>query len=142
MKTVTQKVFGFLYKTCLANPGGIPSPTTIQRAFAVGTLTEDLTAATFEPDKEQQPEGFLIIPLTSGDIKVHLAGAPAFEDYTISGVEVDASLGVPMLYLVAMASAEYKDREHGGAFDWYDILAGMTLPVLFWVGSLIVLIVK
>lgn len=33
--------------------------------------------------------------------------------------------------LVAMASAEYKDREHGGAFDWYDILAGMTLPVLF-----------
>lgn len=29
MKTVTQKVFGFLYKTCLANPGGIPSPTTI-----------------------------------------------------------------------------------------------------------------
>lgn len=26
MKTVTQKVFGFLYKTCLANPGGIPSP--------------------------------------------------------------------------------------------------------------------
>lgn len=88
MKTVTQKVFGFLYKTCLANPGGIPSP------------TEDLTAATFEPDKEQQPEGFLIIPLTSGDIKVHLAGAPAFEDYTISGVEVDASLGAPMLYLV------------------------------------------
>lgn len=67
MKTVTQKVFGFLYKTCLANPGGIPSPTTIQRAFAVGTPTEDLTAATFEPDKEQQPEGFLIIPLTSGD---------------------------------------------------------------------------
>lgn len=29
-----------------------------------------------------------------------------------------------------------------GAFDWYGILAGMTLPVLFWVGSLIVLIVK
>jgi len=102
MKTVTQKVLGFLYKTCLANPGGIPSPTTIQRAFAVGTPTEDLTAATFEPDKEQQPEGFLIIPLTSGDIKVHLAGAPAFEDYTISGVEVDASLGVPMLCIVAL----------------------------------------
>lgn len=37
MKTVTQKVFGFLYKTCLANPGGIPSPTTIQRAFAVSS---------------------------------------------------------------------------------------------------------
>lgn len=100
MKTVTQKVFGFLYKTCLANPGGIPSPTTVQRAFAVGTPTEDLTAATFEPDKEQQPEGFLIIPLTEGTVKVHLAGAPAFEDYTISEVEVSASIGSPMLFLV------------------------------------------
>lgn len=43
---------------------------------------------------------------------------------------------------VVESNAEYKDREHGSAFDWYDILAGMTLPVLFWVGSLIVLIVK
>lgn len=39
MKTVTQKVLGFLYKTCLANPGGIPSPTTIQRA-SVGGYTD------------------------------------------------------------------------------------------------------
>lgn len=122
MKTVTQKVFGFLYNTCLANPGGIPSPTTIQRAFAVGPPTEDLTAATFEPDKEQQPEGFLIIPLTSGDIKVHLAGAPAFEDYTISGVEVDASLGAPMLYLVDKV---YVD----GTTATFNICE--TLPVLF-----------
>lgn len=44
--------------------------------------------------------------------------------------------------VASMMSAEYKDKEHGSAFDWYDILAGMTLPVLFWVGSLIVLIVK
>lgn len=43
---------------------------------------------------------------------------------------------------VAMASAEFKDREHGDAFDWCDILAGMTLPVLVWVCSLIVLIIK
>lgn len=100
MKTVTQKVGGFLYKTVLANPGGLPNPTTIQRAFMVGTPTEDLTAATFEPDEQQQPEGFLLIPLAAGTIKVHLAGAATFEDYTISEVEVDASLGSPMLYLV------------------------------------------
>lgn len=106
MKTVSQKVEGFLYKTALANPGGIPVPVSIQRAFAVGTPTEDLTAATFEPDKEQQPEGFLIIPLTSGDIKVHLAGAPAFEDYTISEAEISAWIGKPTPYLVDKV---YKD---------------------------------
>lgn len=100
MKTVTQKVGGYTYKTVLANPGGLPNPTLIQRAFAVGTPTKDMTAADLEADPQQQPEGFLLIPLTSGEIKVHLAGAPDFEDYTISSAEVDASLGVPMLYLV------------------------------------------
>lgn len=34
MKTVTQKVFGFLYKTCLANPGGMTLPV----LFWVGSL--------------------------------------------------------------------------------------------------------
>lgn len=58
MKTVTQKVFGFLYKTCLANPGGIPSPTTIQRAFAVGTPTEDLTAATLNLTRNNSLKDF------------------------------------------------------------------------------------
>lgn len=96
----------FSIRLVLANPGGIPSPTTIQRAFAVGTPTEDLAGAVVAVD------WFANLLLASGTV------------------------------LVAMASAEYKDREHGGAFDWYDILAGMTLPVLFWVGSLIVLIVK
>lgn len=61
----------------------------------------------------------------------NLVAANGWIAYVISGT-----------VLVAMASAEYKDREHGSAFDWYDILAGMTLLVLFWVGSLIVLIVK
>lgn len=55
MKTVSQKVEGFLYKTALANPGGIPVPVSIQRAFAVGVPTEDVTAQSFEPDTMQQP---------------------------------------------------------------------------------------
>lgn len=100
MKTVTQKVPGYLYKTALTNPGGIPSPSTVQRAFNVGAITEDLDVSNFENNPEQQPQGFLIIPLQAGDIKVHLAGAPAFEDYLISEVETTASLGLPMLYLV------------------------------------------
>lgn len=100
MKTVTQKVSGYLYKTTLANPGSLPNPTMIQRAFEVGAVSEDLDAAKFESDEKQQPEGFLVIPLTAGTIKVHLAGAPNFEDYTLSEAEVSASIGYPMVYLV------------------------------------------
>lgn len=31
---------------------------------------------------------------------------------------------------VAMCSAEYKDKAHGGAFDWKDINAGMLVPIV------------
>lgn len=31
---------------------------------------------------------------------------------------------------IAMCAVEYKDKTHGGLFDWKDILAGMT-PALF-----------
>lgn len=43
---------------------------------------------------------FLIIPLTSGVIKVHFVQASSLEDYVISEVEVNASLGYPLPYLV------------------------------------------
>lgn len=75
------------------------------------------------------------------------AGGIIFATFLVFGI----ALGIAIIpneiiatgaTLATMMSAEYKDREHGSAFDWYDILAGMTLPVLFWVGSLIVLIVK
>ena len=106
MKTVSQKVEGFLYKTALANPGGIQVPVSIQRAFAVGVPTEDVTAQSFEPDTMQQPEGFLIIPLKAGTVKVHLVGASTFEDYTISEAEISAWIGKPTPYLVDKV---YKD---------------------------------
>lgn len=32
--------------------------------------------------------------------------------------------------LIAMVSVEYKDKQHGGRFDWPDVLAGMALPAL------------
>lgn len=115
MKTVTQKVFGFLYKTCLANPGGIPK---IIEWYKKSNRYKH--AAT----------GGIILAVFL------LAGAVVAVDWFANLLLASGTV------LVAMASAEYKDREHGSAFDWYDILAGMILPVLFWVGSLIVLIVK
>lgn len=38
--------------------------------------------------------------LTSGVIKVHFVQASSLEDYVISEVEVNASLGYPLPYLV------------------------------------------
>lgn len=35
-------------------------------------------------------------------------------------------------------SAEYKDKEHGSLFDWLDILAGMTYPILIDIVCLII----
>lgn len=43
----------------------------------------------------------------------------------------------------SMMSAEYKDKEHGSLFDWLDILAGMTYPILIDIVCLIIyLIIK
>lgn len=43
----------------------------------------------------------------------------------------------------SMMSAEYKDKEYGSPFDWCDILAGMTFPILVDIVCLVIyLIVK
>lgn len=45
--------------------------------------------------------------------------------------------------VASMMSAEYKDKEHGSLFDWLDILAGMTYPMLIDIVCLIIyLIIK
>lgn len=45
--------------------------------------------------------------------------------------------------VASMMSAEYKDKEHGYLFDWLDILAGMTYPILIDIVCLIIyLIIK
>lgn len=45
--------------------------------------------------------------------------------------------------VASMMSAEYKDKEHGSLFDWLDILAGMTYPILIDIVCLIIyLIIK
>lgn len=43
--------------------------------------------------------------------------------------------------LASMMSAEYKDKEYGNLFDWKDILAGMTIPVLFDIISFTIYII-
>lgn len=45
--------------------------------------------------------------------------------------------------VASMMSAEYKDKEYGSPFDWCDILAGMTFPILVDIVCLVIyLIVK
>lgn len=45
--------------------------------------------------------------------------------------------------IASMMSAEYKDKEYGCPFDWCDILAGMTFPIIVDIVCLVIyLIVK
>lgn len=79
-------------RVALSNDNGHTSIVSIARAKAIGTLQEDFSIG---------GGTFLIIPLTAGTIKVHFVGESALEDtYTISEVEVNASMGYPLPYLV------------------------------------------
>lgn len=49
------------------------------------------------------------------------------------------AVGATIATLIAMCTAEYKDKAHGGAFDWKDILAGVTLPI---VGDIVIIFLK
>lgn len=44
--------------------------------------------------------------------------------------------------LIAMCSVEYKDKAHGGLFDWKDILAGMTPAIIIDILVVILLMIK
>lgn len=86
-------------KVSIANNKGFESITAISRAFEVGTPAEDVVISryTLVPDDKR---AFLVIPLTSGNIKVHLIGEPGPNTYTISETEVSAYMGSPMPYLI------------------------------------------
>lgn len=86
-------------RQCIANKQGDVSIVSISRAITIGIPQEDVALSKFtSSDNENEP--FLIIPLTSGVIKVHFVQASSLEDYVISEVEVNASLGYPLPYLV------------------------------------------
>jgi hypothetical protein len=44
--------------------------------------------------------------------------------------------------LIPMVAVEYKDMAHGGDFDWKDIIAGMTPPVLIDILCVILMLCK
>lgn len=85
-------------RQCIANKQGDVSIVSISRAITIGTPQEDVVLSKFTSSDKDEP--FLIIPLTSGVIKVHFVQASSLEDYVISEVEVNASLGYPLPYLV------------------------------------------
>lgn len=86
-------------KVSIANNKGFESITAISRAFKVGTPVKDVVLSnyTLVPDDKR---AFLIIPLTSGTVKVHLIGETGPDTYTISETEVSAYMGSPMPYLI------------------------------------------
>lgn len=43
--------------------------------------------------------------------------------------------------MASMMSAEYKDKEYGAPFDWCDIFAGMTFPILVDIVCLIIYLI-
>ncbi len=86
-------------RQCIANRQGDVSIVSISRAITIGTPQEDVALSKFT-SSDNENESFLIIPLTSGVIKVHFVQASSLEDYVISEVEVNASLGYPLPYLV------------------------------------------
>lgn len=83
-------------KQCISNTKGNVSIVSISRAITIGTPKGDIVVK----GNHGENEPFLVIPLTAGTIKVHFIGAPSLEDYTISEVEVNASLGYSIPYLV------------------------------------------
>lgn len=85
-------------RQCIANRQVDVSIVSISRAITIGTPQEDVALSKFTSSDKDEP--FLIIPLTSGVIKVHFVQASSLEDYVISEVEVNASLGYPLPYLV------------------------------------------
>lgn len=46
------------------------------------------------------------------------------------------AVGSTMAALIAMCAVEYKDKAHGGVFDWKDIFAGVVLPI---VGDIVII---
>lgn len=103
MKRISTNVY-----TKLVGATGAEATPLISRMFTVDSVAEDLFPESFEGDPELCPAAFLIIPRGSGTLKVHMAGAPVGEYYTISSVEVEASIGYPLPYLVdtVLADAE------------------------------------
>lgn len=45
-------------------------------------------------------------------------------------IPMQCCFGATLATLIAMCAVEYKDKAHGGLFDWKDVLAGVTVPIV------------
>lgn len=45
-------------------------------------------------------------------------------------IPMQCCFGATLATLIAMCSKEYADKSHGGLFDWKDVLAGVTVPIV------------
>lgn len=94
------------YAKLVGDTGLVATPL-LSRLFNLGdSITEDIEISTFETDPMLAPQSFVIIPLGSGTIHVHMAGAPMEETYIISTTEVEISVGYPLPYLVDKVYAD------------------------------------
>lgn len=87
------------YTKIVGETGAVAAPL-LSRMFSIGDITEDVTPQSLEADPALTPTSLIIVPRGSGTILVHMAGAPFGENYLISSVEVEASIGYPLPYLV------------------------------------------
>ena len=61
----------------------------------------------------------------------------------VSGMDNTTNvINATMVTALAMATAEFKDKQHGGLFDWLDILAGMSFPIFIDICYILTLILK
>ena len=88
------------YAKIVGDTGLVATPL-LSRLFNVGaSITQDIEVSTYETDPMLAPQSFFVIPLGSGTIKVHMAGAPTDETYMISVTEFEISVGYPLPYLI------------------------------------------
>jgi len=94
------------YSKLVGDTGLVATPL-LSRLFNIGdSITEDIEISTFETDPMLVPQSFFVIPLGSGTIHVHLAGAPEGETYIISTAEAEISVGYPLPYLIDKVFAD------------------------------------
>lgn len=81
-------------KTTLMNPNGFSIPMVFSSAWNFSSITEDIY---LRDEKSSLIIPFRVIPLSEGKLSVVLASG---DNFTISEVEVKASQGLPLPYLI------------------------------------------
>ena len=57
-------------------------------------------------------------------------------------IPMQCCFGATLATLIAMCAVEYKDKAHGGIFDWKDVFAGVFVPMLIDLVVVIMIICK